>query len=97
MRGQAATAAAQAQQGRKTIRDAGGARPKSEGRHLVLQDLRELTQERRSRDQTVFGRFLQCQELQMCSALLGKAIEQCSRWHRGRAIPPPGGSLPPST
>src|SRR6266576_2572503 len=97
MRGQAGTATPQVQQRKRKKRKATrSTRSRNEGRHAVLRDLRELTQERRSRDQTVFGRFLKCQELQVCSALLGKAMEQCSRWHRGRALQPPGGSLPPT-
>ena len=54
----------------------------------ILRELRKLAQDRHSLNQTVLGRFLQCQKLQVCSALLGKAIEQCSRWHRGRALLP---------
>jgi hypothetical protein len=69
---------------------------RDEGKQAILRELRKLAQDRHSRNQTVLGRFLQCQELQVCSALLGKAIEQCSQWHRGRALLPPGGSLPPT-
>ena len=55
----------------------------------ILRELRKLAQDRHSLNQTVLWRFLQCQKLQVCSALSGKAIEQCSRWHRGRALLPP--------
>jgi len=69
---------------------------RDEGKQAILRELGKLVQDRHSRNQTVLGRFLQCQELQVCSALLAKAIEQCSRWHRGRALLPSGGSLPPT-
>jgi hypothetical protein len=69
---------------------------RDEGKQAILRELGKLVQDRHSRNQTVLGRFLQCQELQVCSALLAKAIEQCSRWHRGRALLPPAGSLPPT-
>jgi maltooligosyltrehalose synthase len=65
------------------------------GKRTVLQELRLVTQERESRHKTLLGRFLQCQELQMCSALLARAVEQCSCWHRGKSLAPPGGCLPP--
>ena len=51
----------------------------------ILLDLNALKQERKSRLETVLGRFLQCQELQISSALLARAVEQCSRWRRGKA------------
>jgi hypothetical protein len=70
---------------------------RDEGKQAILRELTELAQDRHSRSQTVLGRFLQCQELQMCSALLAKAIEQCSRWHCGKRLLAPGGSLPPSS
>ena len=68
----------------------------AEHKGRVLQELRELTLDRSSRSQTVLGRFLQCQQLQTASALLAKAVEQ-SRWHRGKRLQPPGGSLPPNS
>ncbi len=74
MRGQTATAAPKLQQGKRKKKNATcSTRPRDEGRGAVLRDLRELTQERRSRDQTVFGRFLQCQELQDVLSLVGQS------------------------
>jgi maltooligosyltrehalose synthase len=61
----------------------------------VLRELHLLTQERKAQQETVLGRFFQCRELQMCSALLAKAVDQCSRWRSGRHLQPPGGALPP--
>jgi hypothetical protein len=71
-------------------------RLRDERKQAILRELKQLAQVSHSRSQTVLGRFLQCQELQVCSALLAKAIEQCSRWHRGKALLPPAGSLPPT-
>jgi maltooligosyltrehalose synthase len=62
----------------------------------VLQELQELTADSQSRRETVLGRFFECQQLQLASALLAKAVEQCSRWRSGERLHPPGGSLPPS-
>ena len=66
------------------------------GKRTVLQELRLLTQERESRHETVLGRFFECQELQMSSALLARAVEQCSRWRAGKRLAPPEGSLLPT-
>jgi maltooligosyltrehalose synthase len=66
------------------------------GKKAILKQLQELTADRDSHSQTLLGRFLQCQQLQMASALLAKAVEQCSRWHGGKRLQPPGASLPPS-
>src|SRR5437879_4699058 len=65
------------------------------GKRAILQELRLVTKERESRHKTLLGGFLQCQELQVCSALLARAVEQCSRGHAGKRLPPPGKSLPP--
>src|SRR5208337_4675553 len=69
----------------------------ADGKKAVLLELHLLTQERQSRHETLLGRFLECQELQMSSALLARAVEQCSRWHAGKRLAPPGGSLPPAS
>ncbi len=66
-------------------------------KEAVLRELRELAEDRHSRGETVLGRFLQCQELQVSSTLLARAVEQCSRWHGGKRLLPPGGSLPPTS
>ena len=66
------------------------------GKVTVLQELRLLTQEQESRRETVLGRFFECQELRMSSALLARAVEQCSRWRAGKRLAPPEGSLPPT-
>src|SRR6266849_5086412 len=70
--------------------------PEENPKTAVLQELYLLVQDRESRHETVLGRFLQCQELQMCAALLARAVEQCSRWHSGKRLAPPGGCLPPT-
>ena len=62
----------------------------------VLQELQILAKHQASRRQTVLGRWFECQELQIASALVAKAVEQCSRWRAGKRLHPPGGSLPPS-
>ena len=61
----------------------------------VLRELRDLTADRFAHSRTAIGRFVQCQELQIASALLAKAVEQCSRWRAGKRLHPPGESLPP--
>lgn len=66
----------------------------TEHKNGILRELQELTVDRHSRRQSVLGRFFECQQLQKASALLAKAVEQCSRWHRGKRLEPPGGSLP---
>jgi hypothetical protein len=71
--------------------------PQSEHRNGILRELQELTLDRHLRRQTVLGRFFECQQLQIASALLAKAVEQCLRWHRGKRLEPPGGSLPPNS
>src|SRR5215472_9082614 len=71
--------------------------PANQMKARILLDLRALKQERKSRLKTVLGRFLECQELQMASALVARAVEQCSRWRAGRRFLPPGGSLPPTS
>jgi hypothetical protein len=63
---------------------------------FVLQELQTLAQDQKSRSQTVLGRWFECQELQIASALLAKAVEQCSRWRAGKRLHPPEGSLPPT-
>jgi hypothetical protein len=71
--------------------------PANHVKTAILLDLLALKQERKSRLKTLLGRFLECQELQMSSALVAKAVEQCSRWRVGRRLLPPGGSLPPTS
>jgi hypothetical protein len=62
----------------------------------VLRNLHQLAEDRHSCAESVLGRFFECQELQMASALLAKAVDQCSRWHGGKRLTPPGGSVPPT-
>jgi hypothetical protein len=71
--------------------------PCNDVKRTILLDLDALKQERKSRLETLLGRFLECQELQMSSALLARAAEQCSRWRAGRRLLPPGGSMPPTS
>ena len=71
-------------------------RSASEPKVKILDELLRLKAERNSRLATTLGRFLQCPDLQMASALLARAIEQCSRWHAGKRLPAPGGVLPPT-
>ena len=70
--------------------------PASEPKVKILNELLRLKGEQNSRLATTLGRFLQCPDLQMASALLARAIEQCSRWHAGKRLPTPGGVLPPT-
>jgi hypothetical protein len=65
-------------------------------RTLVLADLQSLVRKRELRNATLLGSFLQCQELQLASALFARAVEHCSRWHAGKRVLPPGGTLPPA-
>lgn len=67
-----------------------------DNRALVLEELQSLTRERKLRNATLVGRFLQCQELQLASALFAKAVEHCYRCHAGKRLLPPGGTLPPA-
>ncbi len=69
---------------------------KSDTKRVVLRNLQQLAEERRSRCETTLGRFMQCQDLQDSSALLARAVEHCSRWHAGKRLPPPGWVLPPT-
>jgi len=71
--------------------------PGNQVKARILLDLHALKQERKFRLDTVLGRFLECQELQIASALVAKAVEQCSRWRAGRRLLPPGGTLPPTS
>src|SRR5260370_35427536 len=66
-------------------------------KETVLRELRRLAADRISHRQTVLRRFFECQELQMSSALLARAVEQSTRWHAGKRLGPPGGPLPPHT
>src|SRR5579859_5530166 len=47
--------------------------PANRVKTTILLDLHALKQERKSRLKTLLGRFLECQELQMSSALVAKA------------------------
>jgi len=66
-----------------------------EGEEAVLRHIEKLAADHDSRRLTVLGRFIECRELQMASALFAKAVEHCSRWHGGKRLTPPGGGLPP--
>src|SRR5580698_10038245 len=63
-------------------------------RSFILRELRSRSEERKRRHENVLGRFLQCPELQLSSALVAKAMGDCSHWRNGRRLLPPGGALP---
>ena len=63
----------------------------------ILHELEQLKVDRNLQLQTTHGRYLQCRDLQAASALLAKAVEQCSRWRGGKRVPAPGGVLPPAS
>src|SRR5579883_1147365 len=73
------------------------ARNEDDKRRVVLEELQSLTRKGELRNATLLGRFLQCQELQLASALFAKAVEHCSRWHAGKHLLPPSGTLPPAS
>ena len=60
--------------------------PRKEVKTRILLDLHALKQERKSRLETTLGRFLECQELQISSALVARTVEQCSRWQARRRL-----------
>src|ERR1700731_35884 len=96
-RSQKSVAASRAHRGRQstTIKPQNCAH--ENGKRAVLQELHLLVHDWESRHETVLGRLLQCKKLQVSSALLARAVEQCSRWHAGKPLVPPGGSLPPTS
>ena len=57
-------------------------------RSIVLRELRSLSEERKSQHENIVGRFLQCRELQLSSALVAKAVDRCSRWCEGKRLLP---------
>jgi hypothetical protein len=54
----------------------------SEDKTKILQDLASLVHDSRLRPQSVLGRFIECRELQIASALFARAVDHCSlaRW-----------------
>ena len=81
------------------ITDAHNTKAKNEDykRTVVLEQLQSLAREGELRNATLLGRFFECQELRLASALFAKAVEHCSRWHAGKRLLPPVGTLPPAS